>query len=48
MIMLKSMVKQDRPHMTQNKEHALCMLDNYGYKHILRISNTYGFFHNNG
>jgi hypothetical protein len=24
-----------------NKSHALCMLDNYDYRHTLRISNTY-------
>jgi len=26
-----------------NMAHALCMLDNYGYKHTLRIYNTYCF-----
>jgi hypothetical protein len=27
-----------------NKEHALCMLDNYGYRHTLSICNVYCFF----
>ena len=26
-----------------NMAHAHCMLDTYGYKHILRIRNTYYF-----
>jgi len=25
--------------------HAHCMLDTYGYKHTLRVSNTYLLFH---
>jgi len=28
---------------TDNMAHAHCMLDNYGYKHTLRISNAYCF-----
>jgi hypothetical protein len=31
-----------------NMEHALCMLDNYGYRHTLRICNTLLFHYNNG
>ena len=32
-IMWKTMVEEDR--------HALCMLDNEGYKHTVMICNTY-------
>ena len=27
-----------------SREHAHCMLDTYGYKHTLRICNTYCFY----
>jgi hypothetical protein len=34
---------------TDDMVYARCMLDNQGYKHILRICNTYCFFNcNNG
>ena len=34
---------------TDDNMHALCVLDTSGYKHTLRICNTYCFFHcNNG
>ena len=36
-IMWKNIVEPDRP------QHAHCMLDTSGYKHILRICNTYCF-----
>jgi len=28
----------------ENMEHALCMLATWGYKHTVRISNTYCYF----
>ena len=41
-IMCKYMIE---PYRTHNKmAHALCMLDNKGYKHTLRIRNTYCFY----
>jgi len=41
-IMWKNMVEPDRSRMTR-MVHAHCMLDNYGYKHTVRISNTFYF-----
>jgi hypothetical protein len=40
-IMWKSMVEPDRPQMTIYTAHALCMLDNWGYRHTLRICDIY-------
>jgi hypothetical protein len=34
----------DKPQMTINRTHALCILDNYGYRHTLRICKTYFSF----
>jgi hypothetical protein len=44
-IMWKNPLQSNRPQMAtqSNKAHALCVLDNYGYKHILRLSNIYCF-----
>ena len=44
-IMWKNMAEPERPHVTidTNTAHALCMMDNYGYKHRLEI-----FHSNNG
>ena len=42
-IMWKTIVEPDRPQTTCHKTHAHCMLDTQGYKHTLRIYNTYCF-----
>jgi len=39
----KNMLQPDRPQMTIHYEHAHCLLDNWGYRHTLRICNTYCF-----
>jgi hypothetical protein len=40
----KNLVEPDRPQMTMyNTALGLCMLDNEGYRHALRICNTYYF-----
>jgi hypothetical protein len=37
------MVDPDKPHKQCNMMYAHCMIDNLGYRHILRISNIYCF-----
>jgi hypothetical protein len=43
-IMRTNMVEPDRPQMTIYMAHALCVLDNYGYRHTLRIWNISCFW----
>jgi hypothetical protein len=37
------MVEPDRPQIQYILEHVPCLLDNHGYRHTLKVCNTYCF-----
>jgi len=46
--MCKNIIERTGHRWQYNMVHVLCMLDNWGYRHTLRIYNTFAFPGQNG